>query len=238
MSYARCVLGRVSLLVAGLGLAAAAPAEATIDNLKSYKQAYPGKDPKAYSCKVCHQGAIGKKGDLNAYGAALQKLATPIDSKKLKPEDYKAVETVDADEDGASNLDEITAGTDPSDPASAPEGTKQEGQGDKGTTGTGTEEVKPQSRAPDGSSALRAYLEQLVTPSAWADAPPASEESEPQPAASEPPKAAYVGAETCAACHAQQFKEFQQSTHARISVPGEDAKWQGCEMCHGPGSLH
>ena len=45
---------------------------AAIDNLKSYKQAYPGKDAKTYTCKTCHQGAIGKKGDLNAYGQSLQ----------------------------------------------------------------------------------------------------------------------------------------------------------------------
>jgi predicted CXXCH cytochrome family protein len=50
-------------------------------------------------------------------------------------------------------------------------------------------------------------------------------------------KAEYVGTETCAACHAKQFKEFQQSTHARIAIPGGTGA-QGCEMCHGPGSLH
>lgn len=49
--------------------------------------------------------------------------------------------------------------------------------------------------------------------------------------------AEYVGTETCAACHTKEFKEFQQSTHSRISVPGE-IKMQGCETCHGPGSLH
>ena len=35
------------------------PAWATIDNFKSYKTAYPGKEPKAYSCKVCHTGTSG-----------------------------------------------------------------------------------------------------------------------------------------------------------------------------------
>ena len=96
------------------------PAWATIDNLKSYKQAYPGQEPKAYSCKVCHQGIMGKKGDLNAYGLALQTLKGEGNAKKLTEEDLRAVEQDDADEDGAANLDEMNAGTAPGDPASVP----------------------------------------------------------------------------------------------------------------------
>lgn len=222
----------------GLGLcivlSGGSPAWATIDNLKSYKAAYPGKDAKAYSCKVCHQSAIGKKGDLNAYGLALQKLQIPVDPKKLKPEDYKAAEASDADGDGASNLDELTGGTDPADPKSAP--AKPEGE----QHGTHEHGGEPHSRlAPQEWDALQAYLGELVTPTAWAateeESPASSAKAEPS---AEAPQAEYVGTETCAACHAKQFKEFQQSTHARIAVPGDDVKAQGCEMCHGPGSLH
>ena len=50
--------------------------------------------------------------------------------------------------------------------------------------------------------------------------------------------AKYVGMETCTACHEKQAREFKNSTHARINLPDEYAKGQGCEMCHGPGSLH
>lgn len=50
--------------------------------------------------------------------------------------------------------------------------------------------------------------------------------------------AKYVGSETCAACHDKEAKEFQHSTHARISIPGEKVQGQSCEMCHGPASLH
>jgi hypothetical protein len=93
---------------------------ATMDNLKSFKQAYPGKDAKAYSCKVCHQGALGKTTDLNAYGLELQKLQVPANSKKLTVDDYKVAEAGDADADGASNGAELQAGTSPADPASTP----------------------------------------------------------------------------------------------------------------------
>ena len=50
--------------------------------------------------------------------------------------------------------------------------------------------------------------------------------------------AAYVGSETCAACHEKQAKEFKLSTHQRITIPLEDTHVEGCEMCHGPGSKH
>lgn len=51
-------------------------------------------------------------------------------------------------------------------------------------------------------------------------------------------QAEYVGTETCASCHEKEHKEFLRSTHARISMDEASAKAQGCEMCHGPGSLH
>lgn len=113
---------RVVLVPVALGvmLVGAGPVGATIDNVKSFKLAYPGKEPKAYSCKVCHNGVMGRKGDLNAYGLALQKHKTPTDAKKLTEEDYRAIEQEDSDGDGASNLDEINAGTAPGDPASVP----------------------------------------------------------------------------------------------------------------------
>src|SRR3989338_6603744 len=222
----------ISISLFGL-LLIAPQAHATIDNLKSYKQAYPGKDAKAYSCKVCHQGAIGKKGDLNAYGLALQKLREkpPIDTKKLTEEDYRAIEAEDADEDGASNLEELTGGTDPADPASVPEGIKSD-------EGEGAEEGEHSKHEHGGSSRqdpgligqVQAYLDRV----AGTEAQAAESEGGSEEAAEH---ADYVGMETCAACHAKQYQEFKQSTHARIAIP-EGSVAQGCETCHGPGSLH
>lgn len=50
--------------------------------------------------------------------------------------------------------------------------------------------------------------------------------------------ATYVGTEQCTLCHEKENKEFQLSTHARIDVKDADPEMQGCEMCHGPGSVH
>lgn len=50
--------------------------------------------------------------------------------------------------------------------------------------------------------------------------------------------ATYVGSETCATCHEKEAKEFKLASHQKISIPLEGVKVEGCEMCHGPGSLH
>ncbi|MFA5059314.1 MAG: cytochrome c3 family protein [Candidatus Omnitrophota bacterium] len=50
--------------------------------------------------------------------------------------------------------------------------------------------------------------------------------------------ATYVGSETCASCHEKENREYQLSTHSRIEVKGDEIEAQGCEMCHGPGSIH
>src|SRR3990167_2510644 len=49
--------------------------------------------------------------------------------------------------------------------------------------------------------------------------------------------AEYVGMDTCAMCHEKIAKEFKRSAHARL-VAASKQEGQGCETCHGPGSLH
>ncbi len=50
--------------------------------------------------------------------------------------------------------------------------------------------------------------------------------------------ATYVGMETCSSCHESEVKKYQLSTHARINVTKGGGEVEGCEMCHGPGSVH
>jgi DmsE family decaheme c-type cytochrome len=50
--------------------------------------------------------------------------------------------------------------------------------------------------------------------------------------------AKYVGSEQCKACHEDQVKTMQATPHYRIAEPRKNAEAEGCETCHGPGSLH
>ncbi len=50
--------------------------------------------------------------------------------------------------------------------------------------------------------------------------------------------ATFVGMDTCASCHEKIVKNFKETTHSRLTVDSEKIEGQGCEACHGAGSLH
>jgi DmsE family decaheme c-type cytochrome len=50
--------------------------------------------------------------------------------------------------------------------------------------------------------------------------------------------ATYVGESTCLTCHDEKKQGYFSSPHHRASDPRSPAAKQGCESCHGPGSLH
>jgi hypothetical protein len=68
-------------------------------------------------CAVCH---IGKSPKLNPYGLDLKKVMAEMKTKKLTPDVLKKVEELDSDKDGAKNIVEIKADTNPGDPKSKP----------------------------------------------------------------------------------------------------------------------
>lgn len=72
---------------------------------KKFAAAYP--NSKLTGCTICHNDGDYSR---NSYGLALE-------GAKL---DYKAIEQLDSDGDGMSNLDEINAGTFPGDAKSNP----------------------------------------------------------------------------------------------------------------------
>ena len=52
--------------------------------------------------------------------------------------------------------------------------------------------------------------------------------------------AEYIGTDTCALCHEEVARDFKYTDHGRIQIIGEPERvdGQGCEACHGAGSLH
>jgi DmsE family decaheme c-type cytochrome len=50
--------------------------------------------------------------------------------------------------------------------------------------------------------------------------------------------ATYAGDQACLGCHDQQQMGYERSAHHQAADPRTPAAKQGCESCHGPGSLH
>lgn len=47
----------------------------------------------------------------------------------------------------------------------------------------------------------------------------------------------YTGKERCRSCHKPEYREYELTPHAGLSVPGK-SYISGCEVCHGPGKAH
>lgn len=94
-----------TVLVAS-GLATAAPAQATSGYRDAFAARYPSSRSQASAaCNVCHGGS---SGTLNSYGRDLRQSNAGSRDQRLA-----AVEGVDSDKEGSSNLIEINAGAQP-----------------------------------------------------------------------------------------------------------------------------
>ncbi len=52
------------------------------------------------------------------------------------------------------------------------------------------------------------------------------------------PGAKFAGTESCAQCHAQYTQDFHGATHSAVATSWSGVGNVGCELCHGPASLH
>lgn len=109
----------IGLTVASMA-AVATWAVAKPADLAMVKQLYAPKDGTDLAnanCLACHAKMPPTKSELNPYGKDLQGAAAgkPVDEKA-----FRAIEKLDSDKDGFSNLDELKAGTLPGDPKSKP----------------------------------------------------------------------------------------------------------------------
>ncbi len=79
----------------------------------------------------------------------------------------------------------------------------------------------------------------FMAPAAPQDKAAPPPDSKPAAAPAAPEKNAYVGSDTCQPCHEDIFNSWAKSPHHVVEItPQRGFKGQGCESCHGMGSLH
>jgi len=98
----------VILLAAAFIIGSVGSAGAVSSYVNSFSSAYPGSATAAFGCSICHVPA--GPPNRNAYGAAYAGAG----------HNFKTIEPQDSDGDGATNIAEINAGTNPGDSGSKP----------------------------------------------------------------------------------------------------------------------
>lgn len=109
---------RLPLIILAV-LFAATAVLATAAHMSTFNSTYKPKAGSALAkagCSICHIAGDFKK--LNPYGTALKGKGTDVKA-------LRAVEKLDSDKDGVTNINEIKAGTLPGDPKSKPAASKK-----------------------------------------------------------------------------------------------------------------
>lgn len=75
-------------------------------------------------------------------------------------------------------------------------------------------------------------------PAALVNSPQAQTPAQQTPQTPAAQGATFAGETTCLTCHDAQRAGYENSPHNRTVDPRTPAAQQGCETCHGPGSLH
>src|SRR5262245_660033 len=123
------MLRTTTFVLAAIGVAYAFPANAKPIGPSIFCERYPNA-PSCLAgmpaCTMCHEGSPPNR---NLYGKTVEAGLLPGAPRPLSDADYAAhlpealaaAESMDADQDGFTNLDEITAGTLPGDDRSKPD---------------------------------------------------------------------------------------------------------------------
>lgn len=109
-------MNRTLTIVALIALAFSFQAQAKPGILKGFQAAYPKTKLLALAnkCTICHI-EDSEENERNVYGADLEKTKHTGGLP-----DFKAVEALDSDGDGFTNIQEINAGSNPSDKSDVP----------------------------------------------------------------------------------------------------------------------
>jgi hypothetical protein len=103
------IVGLMVMATIGGFAALVSPAQAKPEYLSEFNKRYDSGGTRLDSCQTCHTGSHNAQ-NLNVYGTDFAK----------NHHDFGAVEPLDSDGDGFTNIDEIKAGTLPGDPNDNP----------------------------------------------------------------------------------------------------------------------
>ena len=100
--------------------------------------------------------------------------------------------------------------------------------------------VAPAASTSDAYAIAQSYAKEREDQPMVVAANDAAKDEKKSPKKAEDKLATYVGSQACVKCHSNQFGNFAATLHGDIFLkkPRTVVERQGCEGCHGPGSLH